>query len=111
MATPPAVLPFVVLTVYTSAPEHRLEFVALIHEFASTQALLHRGLLTFEIFTDEAEAHIVTLARWTDRAAFEEFKRSEVRASELALALKPVIYFLHPEATVAEAAEPLVRVG
>lgn len=110
MPTPPA---FVVLTVYTSSPEHRQEFVSLIHDFASTQALLQPGLKTFDIFTDEGSTHIVTLTRWRDRTAFEEYKRSEsgIRASELALVLKPTVYFLHPEAVVTEDEARLQRVG
>ncbi len=110
MSTPPA---FVVLTVYTSSPEHRQEFVGLIQDFASTQALLQPGLETLDIFTDEGTTHIVTLARWRDRTAFEEFKRSAtgIRASEMALVLKPTVYFLHPEAVVAEDAARLRRVG
>lgn len=112
MTTPPAGA-FAVLTVYNSEPEHRQEFVALIHEFASTQALLQSGLIGFDIFTDEGERQIVTLARWKDRVAFEAFKRSEsgIRASEMALVLKPTVYFLHPAATVVEAQEALRRVG
>lgn len=113
MATLPAQGPFVVLTVYNSEPEHRLEFVTLIRDFANMQALVRPELCAFDIFTDEGERHIITLARWKDRTAFEEFKRSEsgIRASELALVLKPTVYFLHPQATVEATAEPLLRVG
>jgi quinol monooxygenase YgiN len=110
MSTPPA---FVVLTVYTSSPEHRQEFVSLMQDFVSTQALLQPGLETFDIFTDEGTTHIITLARWRDRTAFEGYKRSKggIRASEMALVLKPTVYFLHPEATVSEKEARLQRVG
>lgn len=113
MATSPEVQPFVVLNVFTSAPEHRQAFVTLIRDFANAQALMHPELCAFEIFTDEGNEHIITLARWRDRAAFEEFKRSEagMRASETALVLKPTIYFLHPEGTLAEAEAPVSRAG
>lgn len=105
--------PFVVLTVFTSSPEHRQPFVTLIHDFAQAQSLALPGLDSFDLFTDEGEQHIVTLTRWKDRASFEEFKRSDSgrRASEIALVLNPVIYFLHPEASVAETREPLRRAG
>ncbi len=111
MATSPEVQPFIVLTVFTSVPEHRQTFVALIRDFANAQALMRPGLCDFEIFTDEGDAHIITLARWKDRATFEEFKRSEtgMRASQTALVLKPTVYFLHPEGTLAEAVAPLSR--
>ncbi len=113
MATPPAGEPFAVLTIYTSTPEHRQEFVTLIQDFAATQTLLESGFCGFDIFTDEEETHIVTLARWKDRSAFEEFKRSGsgMRASQIALALKPTVYFLHPQGTVEQTAELLRRVG
>ncbi len=113
MAPPPAAQPFVVLTIYTSSAEHRPEFVTLMRDFASSQALLHPGLFSLDILTDEGQTHIVTVARWRDRSAFEEFKRSEsgIRASQLALVLKPTVYFLHPEATVAEAEAAVQRVG
>lgn len=114
MATLPAEQPsFAVLTVFTSSPEHRQDFVTLIHDFASAQAMTHPGLCAFDIFTDESNQHIVTLARWRDRSTFEEFKRSEsgVHASQLALVLKPTVYFLRPEATLAEAETVLKRAG
>jgi quinol monooxygenase YgiN len=85
----------------------------LIHDFANAQAMTRPGLCSFDIFTDEGEQHIVTLARWKDRAAFEEYKRSEsgVRASQMALVLNPMVYFLRPEATLADAAMPWRRTG
>jgi quinol monooxygenase YgiN len=114
MATSPAEQPsFAVLTVYTSSPEHRQEFVTLIHDFARALAMTHPGLCAFDMFTDETNQHIVTLARWRDRSAFEEFKRSEsgIQGSQVALVLKPTVYFLHPEATLAEAEMVLRRAG
>lgn len=105
--------PFLVLTVFTSSPEHRQQFVELIHDFATAQAMSHPGLAAFDIFTDEGEQHIVTIARWKDRSAFEAFKGSvsSIRASAIARVLTPVVYFLRPEATVCATESPLRRVG
>ena len=96
---------FVVLSVYNSSPELRQRFVELMHEFAETQALVRPGLYAFDIFTDEGGERIVTLARWRDRKAFEDFKQSEVGrdAAEVGLVLRPTVYFLRPAATLAEA--------
>lgn len=104
---------FIVLTVYTSSPEHRQQFVDLIHDFASAQALSHPGLCSFEIFTEEGEQHIVTLARWKDRASFEAFKASgsSIRAAAIARVLSPVAYFLRPEAALEEPEAPVRRAG
>ncbi len=109
MATPPAGEPFVVLTIYHSSPEHQQEFIDLLRDFAGTQEVLHTGLCGFEIFTDEGTTQIVTLGRWKNRTVFEEFKRSEVgiRSAQMGLVLNPTVYFLHPQAAVEEAAEPL----
>ena len=113
MAPAPEAPPFVVLTVYTSSPEYRQQFVDLIHDFATVQAMSHPGILTFEIFTDEGEQHIVTVSKWADRAAFETFKRSGtgMRAAAIARVLRPVVYFLRPEATLGELEVPLRRAG
>lgn len=95
---------FVVLSVYNSSPELRQKFVELMQEFVETQALVRPGLCSFDIFTDEGGGRIVTLARWRDRKAFEDFKQSEVGrdAAEVGLVLRPTVYFLRPEAAPAE---------
>jgi len=104
---------FAVLTMFTSSPEHRDRFVTLIHDFVAAQAITRPGLFSFDIFTDEGDEHIVTLAQWRDRAAFEDFKRTDSgrHASELALVLRPIVLFLHPKATLGETPMPLDRAG
>lgn len=90
---------FIVLSVFTSAPELRGRFVNLIDEFATTHTRLEPGICSVELFTDEGSEHIVTLVRWKDRESFEQFKRSDsgVQASQVALTLRPKIYFLRME--------------
>lgn len=96
---------FVVLSVYNCSPEHRQKYVALMQEFVETQALVRSGLCSFDLFTDEDGQRIVTLARWRDRAAFEEFRQSETgrNAAEVGLVLRPTVYFLRPESALPEA--------
>ncbi len=91
--------PFIVLSVFTTAPELRGRFVSLIEEFAATQARLQPGICSVELFTDEGSEHIITLARWKDRDSFEGFKQSEsgAQASQVALTLRPKVYFLRVE--------------
>ncbi len=100
---------FVVLSVYNSSPELRQKFVRLMQDFAATQALVRPGLCSFDVFTDEDGERIVTLARWRDRKAFEEFKQSESGrdAAQVGLVLRPTVYFLRPETRLAGATTPL----
>ena len=95
---------FVVLSVYNCSPELRQKYVELMQEFVETQVLVRPGLCAFDLFTDEGGERIVTLARWRDRKAFEEFKQSEVGrdAAEVGLVLRPTVYFLRPETTLAD---------
>ncbi len=104
---------FVVLSVYNSSPELRQRFVDLMKEFVETQALVRSGLCSFDIFTDEDGERIVTLARWRDRKAFEDFKQSESgrSAAEVGLVLRPAVYFLRPEAGLADATTKLGSVA
>jgi len=102
--TPPQEKPsFAVLSLFTSEPEHRAEFVTLAHDFLLSQVRWQAGLQSVELFTDESGEHIITLARWQDRAAFEAFKRSESgrQVTSFGLALRPQVFFLHPEASAA----------
>jgi quinol monooxygenase YgiN len=95
--------PFIVLSVFTSVPEFRDSFVNLIEEFAASQTRLQPGICSLELFTDESSEHIVTLARWKDRASFEAFKQSQTgaHASEVARTLTPKVYFLRQETVFA----------
>lgn len=113
MEQPAESQPFVVLTIFTSSPQHRQQFVDLIHDFASVQAMSQPGIISFEIMTDEGQEHIVTLSKWKDRDSFEVFKRSgsSMRASVMARVLTPVVYFLHPEAALPGTELPLRRAG
>lgn len=93
---------FAVLTLFTSEPEHRDQFATLAHDVLISEARWQRGLHSVELFTDESGQHIVTLARWKDRATFEAFKQSEDgrHVAELGLTLHPNVLFLHPEAII-----------
>lgn len=105
MAKPSSEQPaFVVLSVYNCSPELRQKYVELMQEFVETQVLMQPGLCAFDLFTDEGGERIVTLARWRDRKAFEDFKQSETGrgAAEVGLVLRPTVYFLHPETTLAD---------
>lgn len=93
---------FAVLTLFTSEPEHRAEFLTLAHDFLLSQMRWQSGLLAIELFTDESGEHIVTLAHWKDRATFEAFKQSESgsQVNRFGLALRPKVFFLQPEASL-----------
>lgn len=94
---------FAVLSLFSPDPEHRTEFQALVHDFLLSQARWQPGLQSVEMFTDEGGQQIVTLARWSSREAFEAFKQSESgrNVSEVALTLRPRVFFLHSEAFLA----------
>ncbi len=93
---------FVVLSLFTSQPEHRGEFVTLVHDFLLSQPHWQPGLGSLELLIDESGKYIVTLARWQDRDAFEAFKQSESgrRFTGFGLSLHPQVFFLHPEAAL-----------
>ena len=93
---------FVVLSLFTCEPEQRTEFVNLADDFLFSQVRFQPGLLSVELFTDESGEHIVSLARWRDRGAFEAFKQSESghEVTSFGLALRPKVLFLRPEAAL-----------
>lgn len=95
---------FAVLSTFTSAPELRQKFVALMSEFIETGIWLQPGLHSVEVFTDETGGQIVTLVKWQDRASFERFKQSEAgrNAATFGLALQPRVQFLRPEGAFAK---------
>ncbi len=94
---------FAVLRVFTHPPGQQQRVVDAMRVFATAQLHLQPGACSFELFSDESQQHIISLARWKDRESFEAFQHSEdaVRASELARGLAPAVYFLRPEAAVA----------
>ena len=104
---------FVVLSLFTCAPEQRTEFVNLADDFLFSQVRFQPGLLSVELLTDESGEHIVSLARWKDRAAFEAFKQSESghEVTSFGLALRPKVFFLRPEAALPGESAPEERVA
>lgn len=100
---------FAVLSLFTCEPEHRAEFLELAHDFLASQVRWRQGLHSVELFSDEGGEHIVTLARWQDRAAFEAFKQSESgrQVTSFGLAFRPQVFFLQPMAV--ESREPALE--
>ena len=100
--TLPEASSFVVLSLFTCEPEQRTEFVNLADDFLFSLVRFQEGLRSVELFTDESGQHIVTLARWKDRASFEAFKQSESghEVTSFGLALRPKVLFLRPEAAL-----------
>ncbi|HUK87709.1 MAG TPA: antibiotic biosynthesis monooxygenase family protein [Terriglobales bacterium] len=98
---------FAVLSLFTSGPEHRQEFVTLARDFLASRMRWQEGLHSVELFSDESGEHIVILARWQDRAAFEAFKQSPSgrEVTSFGLALRPKVLFLRPEASFSREAE------
>lgn len=99
---PEEISSFVVLSLFTCEPEQRTEFVNLADDFLFSQVRFQPGLRSVELFTDESGEHIVSLARWKDRAAFEAFKQSESghEVTSFGLALRPKVLFLRSEAVL-----------
>ena len=104
---------FVVLSLFTCEPEQRTEFVNLADDFLFSQVRFQEGLRSVELFTDESGHHIVSLARWKDRASFEAFKQSESghEVTSFGLALRPKVLFLRPEAALPGDSAPVERVA
>ncbi|HYX70977.1 MAG TPA: antibiotic biosynthesis monooxygenase family protein [Terriglobales bacterium] len=114
----PATLPqetssFVVLSLFTCEPEQRTQFVNLADDFLFSQVRFQAGLRSVELFTDESGEHIVSLARWKDRASFEAFKQSESghEVTSFGLALRPKVLFLRAEAVLPGESSPAERVA
>ncbi len=102
---------FAVLTVFTILPEHQQRVADAMRVFATAQVHLQPGICSFELFSDESQQHIISLARWKDRTCFEAFKRSEdgARATELARVMTPAVYFLRPQAAVSGGEAEILR--
>jgi heme-degrading monooxygenase HmoA len=103
-ALPPEETQFIVLSLFTCAPEQRRELLNLAEDFLYSQLRFQPDLRSIELLADESGEHIVTLARWKDRAAFEAFKRSAagLEVNSYGLAMRPKVFFLSTEAFLRE---------
>ena len=110
-ALPPEERSFIVLSLFTCEPEQRPRFLELAQDFLVSQVRFQPDLRSIELFADESGEHIVSLARWKDRAAFEAFKQSPSghEVTSVGLALRPKVFFLQAEASFPQAAERVLQ--
>ncbi len=93
---------FAVLSLFACDPQHCQELLTLMRDFVASQVRWQPGLHSVELFSDETGGHLLTLARWRDRDAFQAFKQSESgqHVTSFGLTLRPQVFFLRPEAAV-----------
>lgn len=103
MSEPEKAFSFAVLSLFTCDAANRAEFLNVARDFLASQVRWQEGLHSVDLFSDESGEHIITLARWRDRSAFEAFKQSESgrHVTSFGLALRPQVFFLQPEAAMA----------
>jgi quinol monooxygenase YgiN len=91
-----AVEPFLSLVIYPTDPDAQIRQADNLAVLAAQKIRLLPGFLRGRIFVSEDGQNIVSIAEWSDRHSFEQFRQSEFgQAATLLLAnLNPKSYWL-----------------
>ena len=88
--------PFLSLVIYPTTPEAQSRHADNLTKLAAERIRLQPGFLRGRIFVSEDGQSIVSIAEWSDRHSFEQFRQSEFgQAATMLLAnLNPKSYWL-----------------
>ncbi len=91
-----AVEPFLSLVIYPTEPEGQARAADNLAALAAQKIRLLPGFLRGRIFVSEDGLHLISIAEWSDRQSFEQFRQSEFgqSATQLLANLNPKSYWL-----------------
>jgi heme-degrading monooxygenase HmoA len=91
-----AVEPFVSLVIYPTEPASQTRAADNLAVLAAQKIRLLPGFLRGRIFVSDDGLNLISIAEWSDRESFEQFRRSEFgqSATQLLANLNPKAYWL-----------------